>query len=136
MTRNGDIVKVTRQKGEPIKIADLEGQPLKDPKTGLAMDEREFSKLTAYGTPIFMKSPDAEFRPGKGPQFFALWRTDHRSLWYWTRQGRLVSYDAMSRRAAGTIAPGPAAGGPAADAFLPPVNAGYYDGSTPRTLAT
>lgn len=109
MTKDGTIYKITQQTGKPAEIADLEGKPLVDPKTGRAPEWADFSRR--FCTPIQI-NPNFRTRAYYGRWFnrtgnlFAFWRATPDTLWYyWSRYGRLVGYDKTSRRFIGSLGP-------------------------------
>src|ERR1035441_1729879 len=96
MTTNGAIFKVTEGPGKSWAIANLEGKPLIDAKTGHMTELRELRQRVAKATQL-ATGPDEwiRFRPwmqADNSLFFA-WHATPDTLWYyWGRYGRLVGY--------------------------------------------
>ena len=111
MTSEGTIYKVTAGNNQPTEIADLNGNPLKDDKTGLPYSFEEVNRNLNLNVPWFSVEVNFNGRSRPQPYFqepasFTLWRDIPGTLWfYWGRYGRLVVFDVKSRRAVGSLGP-------------------------------
>jgi hypothetical protein len=109
MTTNGTIFKVTEGPGKSWAIADLEGKPLIDAKTGHMTELGEFRQRVAKATQLDT-GPDewTRFRPWMQADnsLFFPWHATSETLWYyWGQYGRLVGYDIATRRCIGSLGP-------------------------------
>jgi hypothetical protein len=107
MSKDGVIYKLTLRDNELLKLEDLEGHPLLDPKTGLMMEEKEFDKRAAWSFSVFSR-----FKPRKNQMamlenasFFSLVNITDKTLWFLDRQGELVGYDGRTRNYIGRLDP-------------------------------
>ena len=109
MTKDGAIYKITRQEGRPAEIADLEGKPLVDPKTGRTPEWSDFSRSFAEETYASPKFHDQAWRSrwyNDITTSFLFWRATPDALWYyWPRYERLVGYDRKTRLFVGSLGP-------------------------------
>ena len=131
MTRDGKIYKTTYQNGGVAEIFDLDGQPLLDPKTGQKMERKEFQKLTSYGgmavSSLKKRNPDWNISLNY-IRYFSLRCVADKTLWYVDRHGKLIGYDARSRKCVGSLDKHGADGAPAAEPFLQRgYGYGYYN---------
>lgn len=106
---DGTIYKVTQGTDRSPEMVDLEGQPLKDAKTGRQIDWAEFRKhlqaKTSFAADIGWDARNREWIQ-RSYQLFSFWRTTPDTLWsYWARCGRLVAYDLQTRRLIGSLGP-------------------------------
>lgn len=140
MTTNGLVLKSTQGADQPTEVVDLEGKPVLDEKTGKPIDAADFNQRLAPALPLEM-AQDARHSGGTwihGDLSLAFpWgvtHATHDTLWYyWSRYGRLVAYDVVTRRCIGSLgpkgfAPDLVAGG---DRFSDTVSGAGY-----RTLST
>jgi ABC-type transport system involved in multi-copper enzyme maturation permease subunit len=111
MNKDGAIYKITPNKeGWPPEIADLEGKPLVDPKTGSAPKWAEFDQRKCYENEI---PPIFDDRANNyDPWFFnscsrfTFWRETADSFWFYcNRHGRLAGYDKKTRQFIGSLGP-------------------------------
>jgi hypothetical protein len=122
MTRDGAICKVTlnHDNGEAA-IADLEGHPLLNPKTGQKMTLGEIEPLYAYGGAVLSRfshwnqNRNAVQDAGR---FFSLLNITDKKLWYLDRHGKLLSFDGRTRKFAGILPPGAPDGALTSESFL------------------
>ena len=109
VTTNGSILKVTDDGMGQKQIVDLEGQPLKDEKTGKLIDSTAFNRRIATVTSLDVETGDDHSQQNWMQNDFLLahgWRIDPDTLWYyWRRYGRLVGYDVTTRRCIGSLGP-------------------------------
>ena len=108
-TVDGAVFKVTRGSGESSEIADLEGKPLNDAKTGRMIELSSFNRRLARATPIGTgQNSFIPLRQWTQPNntMCVPWRATSDTLWYyWGRYGRLVGYDIATRRCIGSLGP-------------------------------
>jgi ABC-type transport system involved in multi-copper enzyme maturation permease subunit len=126
MSTNGVIYKITHSRGKPPEIVDLDGKELLDEKTGRTMQLSEFNRRIAPGAAL---NVDFEPSPPRGfadpSRYFLIWGTTPDTIWYyWSKYGRLVGYDLLSRRIVGSIGPNGfvAETREGLDRFKPPLN--------------
>lgn len=145
ITKDGGIYQETQTAGQPIEITD-HGAPLVDAATGRPITAAEFNRRIAPESSLRTHFPDpAELhyqpygRYQQSSRYFVLCRQTPDTLWYWARNGRLLSYDIASRRFTGSLGP---------DGFVPgkttgadrfsrphgPFENGYFDRA--QTLMT
>ncbi len=107
-TKDGTIYKVTQAAERPATVVDLQGAPMRDPKTGRAADPQDLGRLTARTYSLRVNFGDHPFRARpyfQGGQF-SYFRTTPYTLWfYWPRYGRLVAFDVRTRRPTGSLGP-------------------------------
>ncbi len=136
MARDGDIYKVSRTAGEQLHVVDLKGNIVKNPKTGEPIDEKLLNQKVAGGLSLRQLPEDEMEQVAMGSGFYAVWRVDHRVIWYWTRHGVLLGFDALTRRPVGEIAAG---SGPVKrssdDSFFPPHDQ-FNSWNPARTIGT
>jgi hypothetical protein len=145
VSREGTVYEIIERTGKPAEIMDLAGTPVKDP-TGHKMSLANFDKLVAESFAVSVDFGDQSkvrnlLRPSS--RFYCLWENAERIDWYWSRDGRLVGYDTVTKLPVSSIEP---AGLPADEArFLrpqsdiePDENEGLAErsGPTTQTLAT
>jgi ABC-type transport system involved in multi-copper enzyme maturation permease subunit len=147
MAKDGTIYKMTQSRGQREQITDLNGKPVKDPKTGLPITQTDFYRTVATEqslTPYFKDQNHPETRFG-GYQhishFYSIWHQTPDTVWYWNRNGRLWGYDLASRRFIGSLGPNGFAPGrfDGAGHFNPPENRYgdyYFDWSYPAKTLT
>jgi hypothetical protein len=140
VTKSGTVVRVVTQGNQPAVITDLNGTPLKDPRTGVGVELEELNRHVAHEYHVsvdFADPPRAAYNM-KDPRdfFYASWREVDGIRWYWTRPGRLAGYEARTHRFIGSLGPrGPVNGNSSSgESFLRPGFAGNQ--LLPRTLAT
>jgi ABC-type transport system involved in multi-copper enzyme maturation permease subunit len=126
MATNGIIYKITQSRGRQAEIADLDGKPLLDDKTGRMMQMAEFNRRMSPAHSLNVdfepQTPGAFVEPSR---YFVFWGATPDTVWYFrSKYGRLVGYDFASRRVAGSMGPaGFATGAPmASDRFDLPLN--------------
>ena len=140
MTRDGTIYKAVYHNGSLVEIADLDGHPLMDPKTGQRMEQKEFQKLVTYGGTVVSAHKDRKRNSNinqDNRQFFKLWNVTDKTLWYVDRHGKLGGYDARTRKFIGSLdARGPDDALPAEPFLLRPDGYNYYSAynDEPRKL--
>jgi len=121
ITRDGTICEIIERTGKPAEIIDTDGRLLKDAGTGGKMNLPGFDKLVADSYAINVDFGDqAQVRNLLRPssRFYCLWQNFERVDWYWTRDGRLVGYDTVTKSPVNKIEP---TGFPAGEArFLRP----------------
>jgi hypothetical protein len=135
MTRDGAICKVRQNpdNGEAA-IADLEGHPLLNPKTGQKMTLSELEPLFAYGGSVYSrfnhwyKNRNAILDAGR---FFRLLNVTDKTLWYLDRHGKLLSYDGRTRKFAGNLEPRAPDGALTPDSFLTQPGSSFAYGYNP-----
>jgi hypothetical protein len=112
MTKDGEIYKMTQPAGKPSQITELNGTPLKDPKTGHPITLTDFDRLADSESGIqadfenqaqYQKRHQGRYM--ESSHFFTLWRQTSDTLWYWNRNGRLWGYDIASRQFIGSLGP-------------------------------
>ena len=108
MAKDGTVYKATYTSNRPAKIVDLAGQPLLDPKTGRPFEPEMVSRMFVRDFSIGVNFGE---RPARQRHFlqldhFSFFRATPGTLWlYWPRYGRLVAYDARTRRPTGSLGP-------------------------------
>ena len=106
MTKDGTIYKQTMGGGRPTTVADLSGAPLKDGKTGRAIDPAEFSRRVCSPIHISLKPGRERSRMSNWIFSSTYWQATPETVWYyWGRYGRLVAYDLATRRCIGSLGP-------------------------------
>ncbi len=112
MNQDGTIYKITpRKEGWQPEIADLEGKPLVDTKTGSAPKWAEFDQRKCYEDPIrpcFDNIANAYRDPwfNNSCNRFTFWRETADEFWFYcNRNGRLAGYDKKTRRFIGSLGP-------------------------------
>jgi hypothetical protein len=112
LLKDGTVVRLTQRTFDDSEITDLNGKPIVDEKTRQPIKMKELQKLSPPAV-----SAMAEFEPAdrrvRGYQtgyrhqgrFFVPWHVVGKSIWYITADGRLVSYDTITRRLNGSLAP-------------------------------
>ena len=149
LTRDGQVYRITQHGMDEADITDLNGQPVRDPKTGqLLVGVKNFATRYAYG---LRASVDAEARSrqtgryrrafSSQARFFSPWAIENKTLWYLTADGRLVGYHGLTRRRVASLTPPEPAGDgtPAGAHFLLPILYDYgahLSGMTVGVLAT
>jgi hypothetical protein len=106
--KDGTIYRVTHSRFRPAQIVDLDGNPLKDAKTGEPVTPQEWYRLRAPGFNMDVYFPEpARARPAHAPAlWFRCWQATPGTLWYyWPRYARLVAFDTSSRRPIGSLGP-------------------------------
>ena len=110
MTGEGVICKITEGGEEKAHIQDLEGKPILDPKTLKEVELADFNARTRRLSSVTLGD-----EPRRRPQEWVFtdmkavpgWGKTEDTLWYcWERYGRLVAYDAATRRCVGSLGPG------------------------------
>jgi ABC-type transport system involved in multi-copper enzyme maturation permease subunit len=106
MTKDGTIYKHTAGGGKPSESLDLNGNPVKDLKTGSLIDQKEFNRpdVKNFSTQVNF----GEQRPiNWNPQnLFAFCRETPKTLWFFgSRYKRFVGYDVVTRRFIGSLGP-------------------------------
>jgi ABC-type transport system involved in multi-copper enzyme maturation permease subunit len=143
MTRDGIIYKETLRDGELVEIADLDGHPLLDPKTGQHMEQKEFSQRIAYGGTVVTTLKN-RYQGGnvlQNPaQFFNLWNITDKTIWYLDRHGKLTGYDGRTRKSVGSLEPHGYDGTLVSEPFLNQPNFYYnynsYNDTPQKLIAT
>lgn len=109
MTQTGTVYKVTTGVRRPSEIVDQEGKPLLDAKTGRMIELAEFNRHAAKGIGLNVEQDDGNrYRSWmqRDCSLFSGWRATPDTVWhFWDRYGRLVAYDAVSRRFIGSLGP-------------------------------
>lgn len=150
--KDGRIIKVTRKRFQEPIVEDLKGNPILDPATGRPVTGRELNSLyleSLHASVDMWKyeSATAHFEDSYWYQFtspvrfFAAWQINQRQLWFLGSDGRLVSYDGLTRLPGPSIVPPGTKGAPGPDdsRFLLPFNfafGSYYGRSEYGILAT
>jgi hypothetical protein len=126
LIKSGMVLKITQRGMDEGAIVDLNGNPVVDETTGQRMVLKDLTRH--YGIVMstrFNFSPDlgrvAEER-GRyldASRFFRPWSLVDKTIWYLTAEGRLVAYDAVTRRQIAVLAPPPDPG-ETEGRFLPP----------------
>jgi ABC-type transport system involved in multi-copper enzyme maturation permease subunit len=137
MTKNGTICKGSNGGGQPFEYVDLNGEPVKDPKTGNKVTQDEFSQLVANNFSINVKFREQRSISWDPQNLFTFWQETPHTLWfYWKRYGRFVGYDTRTRRCIGSVGPDgfstDLAGG--GDRLRSPMNDYNYWDSGPRHI--
>jgi len=112
MNKDGTIYKITpRKEGWDPEIADLEGKPLVDPKTGSAPKWAEFDQHKCYEDriwPSFNNRANA-YRDtwfNNSCNRITFWRETADEFWFYcNRIGRLAGYDKKTRQFIGSLGP-------------------------------
>ena len=112
MNQDGTIYKITpRKEGWPAEIANLDGKPLVDPKTGSAPKWAEFDQRKCYENPIW-PSFDNPANAYRDTWFYnscnrsTFWRETADEFWFYcNRNGRLAGYDKKTRQFIGSLGP-------------------------------
>ena len=137
MTKDGTICKESNGGGQPSEYADLNGEPVKDPKTGNKATQDEFSRLVANNFSINAKFGEQRSISWDPQNLFTFWQETPHTLWfYWNRYGCFVGYDTRTRRCIGSVGPDgfstDLTGG--GDHLRSPMNDYYYWYSGPRHI--
>jgi hypothetical protein len=108
ITRTGKIYEIIERTGKPAEIIDLASRPLIDPATGHKMNLANFDKIVAESYAINADFGDQSklrnlLRPSS--RFYCLWQNVERVDWYWTREGRLVGFDTITKLPVSKIEP-------------------------------
>jgi len=121
VSRDGTVYEIIERAGKAAEIIDFAGQPLKEPVTGRKLNLASFDKLVADSYAINVDFGDRSrlrnlLQPSS--RFYCLWQNVDRINWYWSREGRLVGYDTVTKLPVSSIVP---VGFPAIEArFLRP----------------
>ncbi len=112
MNKDGTIYKITsRKEGWEPEIADLEGKPLVDPKTGSAPKLAEFDQRKCYENTLWPSfyNPAEAYRDtwfNNSCNRFTFWRETADEFWFYcNRNGRLAGYDKKTRQFIGSLGP-------------------------------
>jgi ABC-type transport system involved in multi-copper enzyme maturation permease subunit len=140
LTRDGTVIRITQRDRDDVEAVDLNGKPVVDEQTGrkLKVKDLQMRYAMAIGTTADFgdRVRKGWWRPGysQARRYFHPWRIEEKTLWYLTRQGRLVGYDGISRRAVASLAPTGGNSGSAPDdtRFLRPYN--YYTSFQPYQM--
>ena len=112
MTTNGTVLKSTQGTDRPTEIVDLEGKPVLDEGTGKPIDAAGLNRCVAAAITLEV-AQDGRHRGGtwirRDLSLAVPWgvtHATHDTLWYyWSRYGRLVAYDVVTRRCIGSLGP-------------------------------
>lgn len=108
MTKDGTLYKATYAPNRAVQVADLQGRPLLDPKTGRPIDREDFDQMAVRD---FALGVDFGDRPNRRHHYLAtghfifLRATPHTLWYYWPRYGRFVAYDPGTRQPVGSLGP-------------------------------
>jgi ABC-type transport system involved in multi-copper enzyme maturation permease subunit len=112
MNKDGTIYKITPNKeGWPAAIANLDGTPLVDPKTGSAPKWAEFDQRKCYENPVwpsFCKPANAYLDTwfNNSCNRSTFWRETADEFWFYCNwNGRLAGYDKKTRQFIGSLGP-------------------------------
>jgi ABC-type transport system involved in multi-copper enzyme maturation permease subunit len=108
MTRDGTVYEIIERTGKPAEIIDLAGKPLIDSATGRKMNLAIFDKLVAESYAInadFGDQSKVRNLLRQSSRFYCLWQNVDRVDWFWTREGRLVGYDTVTKLPVSYIEP-------------------------------
>jgi hypothetical protein len=137
---DGTVYKTTYRSGERTKTFTLDGKHMVDPKTKENLRPNELPNLLA-ATSGLMVSNTRTRQPNnrlyaEAQNYFTHWKSESGVIWYyWKKSGRVVGYDARSRRLIGSFGPdGFATDAIGKDRFLPPLNLG--NGFVPTAMRT
>jgi ABC-type transport system involved in multi-copper enzyme maturation permease subunit len=146
ITKDGQVYQVTQGGGVPAEITDLNGRLLLDKSTGkpvkLADFNRRYPVVFSTGVNFKHSDPNAEYYGlNRNISYFIPWRMSDKVLWYWTRDGRLVGFDGITRLQVGSLGPdGPVVAGAALQRRFDPPETYYYNYfetfNPPRVLAS
>jgi ABC-type transport system involved in multi-copper enzyme maturation permease subunit len=131
MMYDGTIYRETARFDNKTELADLNGLPLKDKKTGRLMTREEVRGTTppSVSVPLnFNTKPQRARTYFQASDFFSLWQRAPDTLWYWERNGRLWAFDSASRRFNGSLGPNGFKQGisEGPDRFSQPGGLGFY----------
>ncbi|MGD1086103.1 MAG: hypothetical protein ABSA47_15315 [Verrucomicrobiota bacterium] len=143
MSGDGTIYKETTRDGpEGVveEVADLDGHPLLDPKTGRRIERAAYQKLFS----VVRRTIFTDFKRRKNrndfvdaDRFFILLNAKDKTLWYLDHHGRLTGYDGRTRKRVGSLEPRGADGAPASEPFLEgSAYYGFYNQASQILLAT
>ena len=112
MTTNGTVLKSTQGTDRPTEIVDLEGKPVLDEGTGKPIDAAGLNRCVAAAITLEV-AQDGRHSGGtwirRDLSLAVPWgvtHATHDTLWYyWSRYGRLVAYDVVTRRCIGSLGP-------------------------------
>jgi ABC-type transport system involved in multi-copper enzyme maturation permease subunit len=105
VTTEGEVLKVSRRGMDELEVTGLDGQPVRNEKTGRPLKGTDLSQRFAVGMYGAVDSSH-EVSYASSRRFFLPWRVLDRGIWYLTSEGRLVYYDGITRRLVHTLSPG------------------------------
>jgi hypothetical protein len=109
MFKDGTLYRFNQEDGVITDVVDLEGKPLKDQPTGQAVAPTALNQRASRNVSFnvgFGEKPDRQEHYMVGSRHFSLWQATPDTIWYyWARHGRLVAYDAATRRFVGSLGP-------------------------------
>ena len=149
LTRDGQVHRITQHGMDEADIADLNGQPVRDAKTGqLLVGVKNSATRYAFGLSATADAAARSRQTGRyrrsyssPARFFSPWANVNKVLWYLTADGRLVGYHRITRRRVASLRPSEPAGdeaGQAARFLLPNVygHPGFRNGVNGGVLAS
>jgi ABC-type transport system involved in multi-copper enzyme maturation permease subunit len=129
VTRDGKVVTVTQRGLDEGEIANLDGKPVVNEKTGQKLKMKEAQQRFAVGlsaTVDFGNRSGATARRHENYcsafRFFQPWRVLDKTLWYLTADGHLHAYHGITRRFVGALKPPGSPGPPDDSGFMMPAN--------------
>lgn len=108
MAKDGAIYKATYAADHAVQVADLQGRPLLDTKTGRPIDQETFARMALSEFSVGVDFGDRSVRNRHylaTPRFILIRVMPHRLWYYWPRCGRLVAYNPATRQPVGSLGP-------------------------------
>ncbi|HWQ91927.1 MAG TPA: hypothetical protein VN673_09670, partial [Clostridia bacterium] len=108
-TEDGEIYQVTHSSEGGARITDLKGQVVPNPETHGPLSFADLQSRLASSETVYMEGPASTRRlpwTYQGSEFFRQYRATPASTWFYLPAlGRLLVYDTVSRRYAGSLGP-------------------------------
>jgi ABC-type transport system involved in multi-copper enzyme maturation permease subunit len=106
MAKDGTVYKESAGGGKPAEYLDLEGNPVKDLKSGNLINREEFYRLSGKNYLMHVNFGRGRSISWNPQNLFSFWQETPKTLWfYWNRYGRFAAYDVATRRLIGSIGP-------------------------------
>jgi hypothetical protein len=108
MTKNGRIYRFTYTAGRVVRAQDLNGEQVKDPKTGRPSTPEQLTQQACPGSMLTLdfEGPSRSRSSWDSARFFTVWRVTEQEVWYyWVRFGRLVGFGLGNRQLVGSFGP-------------------------------